>query len=115
MHIGLSDTGAILAHTDTRRLFTETQRLAMAARDRGCTFPGCDAPPAWTQAHHIIEHAAGGPTSIDNGALICGHDHRERIRQGWTCTLHHGQPAWVPPRWIDPDQKPRINTMHHTG
>lgn len=91
--IARSDTGAILAHTDTRRLFTETQQLAMAARDRGCTFPGCDAPIAWTQAHHITDHAHGGPTSIDNGALICRHDHRERIRQGWTSILLHGRPA----------------------
>jgi hypothetical protein len=39
----LSKTRSILAYSDQHRLFTEQQRLAMFARDRGCSYPGCDA------------------------------------------------------------------------
>ena len=31
------------------RLHTETQRLALAVRDRGCTAEHCDRPPGWTE------------------------------------------------------------------
>ena len=33
----------------TRRLFDRHQRLALAARDQGCVFPGGERPPAWTE------------------------------------------------------------------
>ena len=29
------------------RVFNKYQRAALAIRDRGCTFPGCDRPPNW--------------------------------------------------------------------
>jgi hypothetical protein len=41
----LSKTKGIVAYSTVQRLFTEQQRLAMAARDRGCSYWGCDAPP----------------------------------------------------------------------
>ncbi|SHH49668.1 HNH endonuclease, partial [Jatrophihabitans endophyticus] len=104
-----------LTHTDTRRLFTETQRLAMIARDGGCTFPGCDVPPAWTQAHHITDHARGGPTTIANGTLVCGHHHRTHTRQGWRSVMTDGRPAWLPPPWLDPKQRPRTNPRTRPG
>jgi len=37
-------------------------RTALRLRDQGCRFPGCDRPPAWTDGHHIIHWADGGPT-----------------------------------------------------
>jgi hypothetical protein len=24
-----------------------------------------------------------------------------------------GQPEWLPPPWLDPEQQPRRNTVHH--
>ena len=41
-----TDTGGILAYGRTRRLASVGQRLALAARDGGCCFPGCTRPPA---------------------------------------------------------------------
>jgi len=35
-----------------KRLASKAQRLAMFARDRGCTAPECDVPFSRTQAHH---------------------------------------------------------------
>ncbi|WP_200941934.1 HNH endonuclease signature motif containing protein, partial [Angustibacter sp. Root456] len=48
----------------TLRDFTTRQRIALAERDRGCTWPGCTAPVAWTQAHHLIHWDHHGPTDL---------------------------------------------------
>lgn len=54
------------------RLFTPPQRIALAARDGGCMWPGCDRPPSMTEAHHIDEWVADeGRTDIDRGILLC--------------------------------------------
>lgn len=98
----------ITAYGSAHRLFTEGQRLALIARDKGCSFPGCDTPPQWTQAHHVT----GGPTSIDNGTLLCGFHHRQHQKQGWTCRMINGIPHWIPPTWLDPTRTPIRNTMH---
>ena len=42
---GMALWEAVLDVGRARRLFTKGQRLAMAARDGGCTWPGCSAPP----------------------------------------------------------------------
>ncbi|SHF82869.1 protein of unknown function [Jatrophihabitans endophyticus] len=115
MSVDLDEHGAVTGHTDTRRLFTETQRLAMIARDGGCTFPGCDTPPAWTQAHHVVDHANGGRTTIANGALVCGHHHRSHAKQGWRSVMRDGRPAWIPPPWLDPHRRPRTNARTRPG
>jgi hypothetical protein len=41
-------------------------RIALTLRDKGCRFPGCDRPPAWTDGHHIIHWVDGGPTELNN-------------------------------------------------
>jgi hypothetical protein len=104
----------ITAYSSTQRLFTEQQRLAMDARDRGCTFPDCPEPPGRCHIHHLRDYN-GTNTRVDNGALVCGHDHREQVKQGWRAKQINGRIAWVPPRWIDPDQEPRFNLLHHIG
>jgi hypothetical protein len=81
---------------------------------RSVLFPGCDRPPAWTQAHHFTEWAKGGPTSLDNCGLVCGFHHREFTRHGWLSVFLDGRPHWIPPTWLDPDQTPKRNTMHDT-
>jgi hypothetical protein len=108
-----NDAGGILAYGDGQRLATKGQRLALAARDGGCTFPGCDRPAAWTEVHHVLPWAAGGPTALDNMTLVCRFHHRTFERLGWTVEIHDGVPLWTPPAWIDPDRRPRRNRLHH--
>jgi len=62
-------------------------RRALAARDGGCVFPGCDASPAWTDAHHVVRAADGGATSPENLASLCRHHHGVVHRDGWS--MHH--------------------------
>ncbi len=95
------------------RVFTKELRRAVELRDRGCAFPGCDRPPAWTNVHHIIHWLFGGPTSLDNGVLLC-HTHHVVIHRGeWTVRLAaNRRPEFIPPAWIDPERTPRTNTLH---
>ncbi len=37
----------------------------------------CGANPSYCEAHHIISWLAGGPTDIDNLALVCGRHHHQ--------------------------------------
>ncbi len=102
-------TGAVLDLHRTRRLATLNQTLALIARDRGCSFPGCDAPATWTQRHHVVPWHQGGTTNLANLTLVCHYHHREFPRRGWACHMVEGLPAWVPPAWIDPARVPRYN------
>ncbi len=57
------------------RLASPAQRLALYARDKGCTRPGCDMPPQWPQVHHLDEYQYGGLTDVDKMCLVCPFDH----------------------------------------
>jgi len=61
-------------------------RRALVARDRGCTYQGCDRPARWCEAHHIVPWAQNGPTSLDNLRLLCRRHHRmmhpEQVEDG---------------------------------
>ena len=93
------------------RVWNRAQRRAAALRDRGCTAPGCDRPPAGCQLHHARHWIDGGPTDLTNAALLCPYHHRMVHRQGWTVTLAaNGHPQLEPPPSIDPDRRPR---QHH--
>jgi hypothetical protein len=101
--------GAILKHGRLKRIATRAQTLALIARDRGCSFPGCDRPPEWCQRHHVVGWAEGGRTDLDNLTLICGYHHRHFEAEGWSCRLVEGLPTWIPPHWIDRERRPRRN------
>jgi hypothetical protein len=55
----------------------------LTARDRGCVFPGCGRPPEWTDGHHIRHWIHGGPTTLENLALLCRRHHRLVHEGGW--------------------------------
>jgi hypothetical protein len=110
--IVLGDGGGILGYGRSRRCASPAQRAALAARDKGCSFPGCDVPPTWTQVHHVVAWADGGHTDLDQMCLLCGHHHRTFDQYGWAGTMIHGVPHWIPPAWLEPTQTPRRNTMH---
>jgi Domain of unknown function (DUF222)/HNH endonuclease len=65
----------------SKRCFSAGQRRAICERDRGCAAPGCDAPPSWTEVHHIHWWSHGGPTDYRNGILLCSF-HHHRVHDG---------------------------------
>ncbi|MFC5922309.1 HNH endonuclease signature motif containing protein [Micromonospora vulcania] len=109
----LGGTGQVLDVGRQRRLITGPLRRALVLRDRGCAFPGCDRPPRWCDAHHLLHWTDGGPTSLDNAVLLCGHHHRHIHHSDWVVQLGgDGRPEFRPPAWLDPDQLPRRNHYH---
>ncbi|MCF0096476.1 HNH endonuclease signature motif containing protein [Micromonospora sp. MH99] len=109
----LGGAGQVLDVGRQRRLISGPLRRALVLRDGGCTFPGCDRPPRWCAAHHIRHWVDGGPTSLDNVVLLCGHHHRHVHQSDWAVRLGgDGHPEFVPPAWLDPEQLPRRNHYH---
>jgi hypothetical protein len=53
------------------RVVQPAQRSALAVRDGGCVFPGCDRPLAWCEAHHLLSWLDGGRTDLANLAMVC--------------------------------------------
>jgi hypothetical protein len=87
-------------------------RRALVARDRGCTFPGCDRPPGMCQAHHCRHWVDEGDTSVGNCVLLCERHHTIVHRQGWQIRLDaRGRPEFVPPRTVDPTRTPLHNPL----
>lgn len=85
-----------------RRLFSRAQRLALAARDGGCRWPGCERPPSWCEAHHIDHwQRDGGRTDVADGILLCRHHHLLAHNNGWEITRagprYLLQPPGAPP------------------
>jgi HNH endonuclease len=67
----------------TTRVISPTQRVALAVRDGGCGFPGCDRPLSWCEGHHLLPWLEGGPTALPNLALLCRAHHRAVHEGGW--------------------------------
>ena len=84
-------------------------RRAAALRDQGCTFPGCQAPIAFCELHHIQHWIDLGPTSLFNATHLCVRHHQIVHNKGWTVTRHpdgtltftdptdHTTSTWQPP------------------
>jgi Domain of unknown function (DUF222)/HNH endonuclease len=83
----------------TSRVVTSAQRTALAVRDGGCVFAGCDRPLAWCEAHHLVHWLDGGPTDLANLALLCRAHHRAVHEGGWRLERGpDGRPTAVPPQ-----------------
>ncbi|GAB3759266.1 HNH endonuclease signature motif containing protein [Microlunatus parietis] len=84
--------------------------MALVARDGGCSCPGCDRAPTWCERHHVIRWKDGGLTILGNLTLLCLHHHRNFLDRGWQVRINtDGLPEWIPPKYLDRDQKPLIN------
>jgi hypothetical protein len=68
----------------TQRTATAAQRRALAVRDGGCIIPGCPIPAEACQAHHLVEWAEGGTTSVEQMTLLCWAHHRQVDLRMWT-------------------------------
>jgi hypothetical protein len=86
-------------------------RRALVARDGGCSFPGCDRPPALCHVHHVREWHQLGHTQVNNCILLCGQHHRWVHSTGWDITIRGNLVEFRPPVILDPDRKPLTNPL----
>ena len=90
------DSGQVITNGTTRRRPNTSQRRQVETRHRTCVFPGCRMPATDCDLDHRIPWAEGGPTTIDNLAPLCRHDHQIRHRSGWTHQpLPDGDHQWT--------------------
>ncbi|MDQ6840326.1 MAG: HNH endonuclease [Actinomycetota bacterium] len=116
--------GAVVDLGRTARTATADQWRALRLRDGGCTWPGCDRPPSWCQAHHIVWWEHQGRTDLSNLTLLCSHHHHRIHDAGWHLqrvddggllftgpdgrTLQRPPPS---PPWPMPPPRPRIDPL----
>jgi hypothetical protein len=90
-----------------QRLATTALRDALTQRDKGCSFPSCDRPPRYCQAHHVRHWLDGGDTALHNMCLLCEYHHTIVHRQGWHIRFDaRGHPEFMPPHTVDPQRRP---------
>ncbi|MFT4087395.1 MAG: DUF222 domain-containing protein [Gordonia sp. (in: high G+C Gram-positive bacteria)] len=99
------------------RFASTAQRLALFARDRGCTAPGCTTAFSRTQIHHMPDWQDGGPTDVDHLGGACGKHNRwaGKHRGQWESTVltdgpNAGRVGWRPAGRDGPWQ---VNPIHH--
>lgn len=100
--VGVGPTGDPLNVGRRSRLFNATQRTALAVRDGGCVFPGCDQPVSRCDAHHLVAWEQGGGTDMDNAALLCRRHHR----------LEHSNKPWKLTRSSADELPPHLVELH---
>ncbi|NKR48389.1 DUF222 domain-containing protein [Rhodococcus hoagii] len=101
------DDGVPLNLGRTSRTVSKKQRRALIARDHGCAFPGCGAPPAHCEGHHVKHWADGGPTDLDNLVLLCRYHHTLLHHSHWDVKIGADRHPWfTPPSTVDPYKKP---------
>jgi hypothetical protein len=100
----LGSSGQVLDLGRSRRLATGPLRRALAVRDGGCAFPGCDRPSRWCDAHHLRAWHDGGATDLDNLVLLCRHHHRllHDPSGGWRAATLGRPPATHAPEHVPP-------------
>jgi hypothetical protein len=75
----LGATGEVLDLGRSVRTFPRHLKDALLVAARGrCSTSGCDAPPGWLEADHVIPWSRGGPTATHNGQILCAADNRAK-------------------------------------
>ena len=79
----LDSDGAPIEASMATRTVSAALWWALVARDRGCRWPHCDAPPGFCDvAHGAIAHRDGGRLTPTNSLLLCRTHHRKFDRSG---------------------------------
>ena len=89
----------------SKRTVSDAQYDALIAIWGGCAGEGCDRPPAWTEAHHVIPWQYGGRTDLSNLVPLCNREHG-RVHDGQRAIqLKDGR--WIGPRgWVAATEAP---------
>ncbi|WP_062946699.1 HNH endonuclease signature motif containing protein [Brachybacterium sp. sponge] len=99
--------GEILHLGRARRLASRAQRRALRLRDGTCVFPGCHQS-RHLDAHHLTPWSEGGPTDLDELALLCRRHHVMVHEGGLRLVRADSAPGGTGPRFqvLDADGRP---------
>jgi hypothetical protein len=89
--------GRIEAISHFNRTINQRLRTALVYRDTVCVVPGCSVSTG-LEIDHVVPWAQGGPTELDNLALLCHHHHYLKTYEDWVLARHgvgvDGSPIW---------------------
>jgi hypothetical protein len=89
--------GDIKAISHLGRTINAKLRTGLVSRDRTCVVPGCRVDVG-LEIDHVQAFHLGGPTELDNLALLCHHHHRLKTYDHWILqclgTDSTGEPVW---------------------
>jgi Domain of unknown function (DUF222)/HNH endonuclease len=74
-----------------RRVPATATRIKVEQRDRGCVWPRCRRQVRWTEIHHIVHWAHGGPTEEGTLVLLCFKHHDDVHLRGWQIVRVSGE------------------------
>jgi hypothetical protein len=74
------------------RSIPPAMRRALASRDKGCVFPGCNHK-RYVDGHHVKHWAEGGETRLSNLATLCRFHHRA-VHEGGVRMQRCDDGAW---------------------
>lgn len=83
----LVDGSEVLGVQEATSAIPVNVRAAVQARDQGCRFPGCAAPIAHCDLHHVLAREDHGPTTVDNLVAICRRHHTAVTEGRWKLTM----------------------------
>ena len=96
----------------SKRIASADQRIVLHAKERGCSFPGCDMPGYLSEVHHCQAWSDGGNTDIDDLTFGCGQHHALGSVGGWTTRKRNdGSTEWIPPPQLP--LRGGTNDYHH--
>ncbi|MGP6173855.1 hypothetical protein [Corynebacterium sp. A21] len=71
---------------------------AVKGRDGTCRFPDCTIAAEHCELDHVINHAAGGATAVENLQSLCGHHHNVKTGRRMTASMDkNGVVTWKYP------------------
>ena len=110
--IVLNGKGQPLDVGRSTRTIPDGLRRAVAARDRGCAHPGCGRPVSWSNSPYC-PWELGGETNCRIWSMLCRVHHRQIHSTEWVVRIRDGLPEFIPPKWLDFEQKPRRRALPH--
>lgn len=109
----LGGKGEILDVGRSQREYPLPMARAIKARDRGCIVPGCKVPVEHCEIHHIRFWKDGGVTAVRWAATMCTKHHHD-VHAGLLKVISNGGvPQVILPKFQDPLQLPRRNSINY--
>ncbi|WJZ01376.1 HNH endonuclease signature motif containing protein [Corynebacterium freiburgense] len=94
-HVHYSDANDVAKQCHDTHDPSIDQRVAVRLRDGNCRFPGCNVAARFCDIDHVINHEAGGWTTISNLQCLCRDHHNYKTDRNAKATSDiYGNITW---------------------